>query len=70
MAKEKRNIMKNKISSILINLTLFIIATITISPLLWMLFVSFMPSGSSSSYPPHFFQMKLQLNITKSFLQN
>ncbi len=57
--------MKNKISSILINLTLFIIATITISPLLWMLFVSFMPSGSSSSYPPPFLPNEITIEHYK-----
>jgi multiple sugar transport system permease protein len=38
--------------TILVNLLLVIVAVITAFPLLWMLSVSFMPTGAASTYPP------------------
>lgn len=44
--------MKTNSGRWLINGTLCVLAVLTLFPLLWMLSVSFMPTGASSSYPP------------------
>ena len=44
--------MSRKSSTIFINVALIVGAVLTAFPLLWMLSVSFMPTGAASSYPP------------------
>ncbi|HEY0942101.1 MAG TPA: carbohydrate ABC transporter permease [Steroidobacter sp.] len=44
--------MKRTWRAILVNLLLIIVAVLTAFPLLWMLSVSFMPTGAASTYPP------------------
>ena len=44
--------MKRKTPAIIVNLLLVIGAVLTAFPLLWMLSVSFMPTGAASTYPP------------------
>lgn len=44
--------MKARLPSLLINAGLGLLAMLTLFPLLWMLSVSFMPSGTAESYPP------------------
>jgi multiple sugar transport system permease protein len=47
--------MKRKGSTIIVNTLLVVGALLTAFPLLWMLSVSFMPTGAASSYPPPLF---------------
>lgn len=44
--------MKRLPATLWINATLFVVAALTMFPLLWMAAVSLMPPGTSSSYPP------------------
>ncbi len=44
--------MKNHLSALLVNGALLLLAALSLGPLLWMVSVSFMPSGQASSFPP------------------
>ena len=44
--------MKRKGPAIIVNVLLILGAVLTAFPLLWMLSVSFMPTGAASTYPP------------------
>lgn len=54
--------MKSPVQSLLVNAALMFIAVSTLAPLLWMVSVSLMPAGESSSFPPPLLPSTATLN--------
>lgn len=62
--------MSRRLQSLAINAALMLAAVVTLFPLLWMLSVSLMPSGESSSYPPPLLPSTFTLEHYRSLFES